>query len=142
MTADDLKHRLERFIDRAWSRGDLTAVDDFVGASYTVRHDPGDPWDGQELTPEGLKDRIATSRAPFPDQKFDIVRMVREGNHVAVSWHWTGTHKGDIPGFPASDRALTMSGITLYDFDAEGRIVGHWQLADRLGVYRQLTAEG
>lgn len=138
---DDLKSRLERFIDRAWSQGDLSAIDDFVGETYSVRHDPGDPWDGQTLTRDGLKDRVATSRAPFPDQRFTLVQMLREGSHVAVSWNWTGTHKGDIPGFPASGRALTMSGITIYDFDAEGRITGHWQLADRLGVYRQLTAE-
>lgn len=142
MTDNDLKTRLADFIDRVWSNGDLTAIDDCVGAAYTIHHDPGDPWDGQTLTPEGLKDRVVASRAPFPDQAFSIVQMLRDDNHVAVSWHWTGTHMGDYPGFPASGRALTMSGITIYDFDAEGRITGHWQLADRLGVYRQLTVEG
>ena len=33
-----------------------------------------------------------------------------------------------------------MSGATAYGFDAEGRITGHWQITDRLGVYQQLLA--
>jgi hypothetical protein len=31
-----------------------------------------------------------------------------------------------------------MSGATVYDFDPANRICGHWQVADRLGIYRQL----
>jgi hypothetical protein len=31
-----------------------------------------------------------------------------------------------------------MSGMTVYDFDTADRLSGHWQIADRLGVYQQL----
>lgn len=63
--------------------------------------------------------------------------MVAEDDAVAVTWQWAGTHLGDLPGFPASGRQVRMSGITLYDV-ASGRLAGHWQIVDRLGVYRQL----
>ena len=59
---------------------------------------------------------------------------------VAATWLWTATHLGDLPGFPASGRRLTMSGATVYGFDAEDRLTGHWQVTDRLGIVRQLQA--
>jgi predicted ester cyclase len=65
--------------------------------------------------------------------------MIAEGNTSAVCWTWVGTHSGDIPGFPASGWQVAMSGITFYFF-AAGRIGGHWQAVDRLGVMMQLQA--
>ena len=67
---------LARFIDAVWNRGDLDAIDSFVADTYTVAHDPGDPWDHQTLSVAELKDRVEQSRAPFPDQVFTIVHTV------------------------------------------------------------------
>ena len=44
----------------------------------------------------------------------------------------------DLAGFPATGSPVTMSGATVYYFDALNRICGHWQIVDRLGVYQQL----
>ncbi|MEM9684877.1 MAG: ester cyclase [Pseudomonadota bacterium] len=132
------KDRLADFIEAVWSQGDVDAADRFLAQAYTIHHDPGDPWDGQILDMEGFKDRVRRSRAPFPDQRFNINEMVEEGNKVVASWFWSGTHKGDIPGIPATDKAITMSGITIYTFDGD-KISGHWQMTDRAGVYRQLV---
>jgi steroid delta-isomerase-like uncharacterized protein len=78
------------------------------------------------------------SRAPFPDQRFEPVHFIAEGDQVAFSWRWLATHKGDIPGFPATNKVITMSGLTVYTFK-NGKIAGHWQVADRLGVFQQLS---
>lgn len=137
----DLKPRMRGFLDEVWSQGRLDRIATYIGDHYHVRHDPGDPWDGQRLSLEGFVDRVATSRAAAPDQVFTPVEMLQDDRRVAVAWTWTGTHQGDLPGFPASGRAITMSGLTLYSFDGWGKIIGHWQIADRLGVARQLMAE-
>ena len=131
------KDILERFLREIWSEGKVEAVDRYVGDFYTIHHDPGDPWDGQTLTRDGFRDRLITSRAAAPDQVFTVVRMLEESTSVAVTWKWAGTHLGDLPGIPATGRAITMSGATVYDFDGP-LLTGHWQIADRLGVYRQL----
>ena len=133
----DVKTLLAAFLRDVWNDGDVAAAARYIAPRYKVHHDPGDPWDGQELDLAGYQERVRVSRAPFPDQRFDIVRMVAEDDAVALTWHWTGTHLGDLPGFPASGRLIRMSGITLYDV-AAGRLAGHWQMIDRLGVYRQL----
>ena len=54
-----------------------------------------------------------------------------------ITWLWTASHRGDIPGFPATGKNVKMSGATVYYFDG-GRLTGHWQITDRLGVYMQL----
>jgi predicted ester cyclase len=133
------KKRLAAFIEQVWSLGRIEACDDFVGETYTVRHDPGDPWDGQTLSREGFKERVRISRAPFPDQRFTLVSILEDDDTVAIAWTWAASHRGDIAGFAATGARLTMSGLTVYDFDAENRIRGHWQVADRLGIYQQLT---
>ncbi|MGI9434809.1 MAG: ester cyclase [Geminicoccaceae bacterium] len=65
--------------------------------------------------------------------------MIGEGHKVVAAWTWTGTHLGDLPGIPPSGKAIRMSGLTTYHFD-RGRLTGHWQVADRLGVYQQLSS--
>ena len=129
---------LREFIDRVWSSGEIDQCDRFLSHRYTIRHDPGDPWDGQVLDLAGFKERVRLSREPFPDQRFEVQEWFENEAGVAVTWFWSGTHLGDIPGFPASGKSLTMSGATVYQFDGANRISGHWQVTDRLGIFRQL----
>lgn len=131
---------LREFLDLVWGQGDLSAVERFVADGYTIHNDPGDPWDGQTLSVDGFRDRLLKSRAAAPDQFFTPVLMIEEGDRIAVAWTWEGTHLGDLPGVPATGRRITMSGLTVYGFDADNLLTGHWQVADRLGVYQQLTA--
>ena len=129
---------LMEFLDRVWSSGEVDQCDRFLADSYAIRHDPGDPWDGRILDLVGFKERVRLSREPFPDQRFDVQRWFEDDDGVAVTWLWSATHLGDLPGFPASGRSIKISGATVYDFDSSNRITGHWQVVDRLGVFRQL----
>lgn len=137
METNSRKEVLRAFIQAVWNEGDADSVDRFLSPLYRIRHDPGDPWNGQELDHAKFKERLRISRAPFPDQRFDIQELFAEGETVVMTWLWSGTHRGDLPGFPASGRRIRMSGITVYDFEG-GRICGHWQEKDALGVYGQL----
>ena len=132
------KKLLSAFIEEVWSQGRVEACDDYIAESYAIRHDPGDPWDGQTLNREGFKERVRLSRAPCPDQRFTQTSILEDGGSVVIAWTWAASHTGDIAGFAATGARLTMSGLTLYDFDDEDRITGHWQVVDRLGIFQQL----
>jgi predicted ester cyclase len=132
------KQRLTQFIDEVWNCGRETPVGRYLAPSYTLHHDPGDPWEGQVLDLEGYKARLRRSRAPFPDQRFDVQRLWADGDAVVMTWLWEAAHLGDLPGFPATGEVVRMSGATAYFFDAADRLSGHWQIADRLGVFQQL----
>ena len=128
---------LHAFIEQVWNRGEIDSIPDYIGSSYTIYHDPGDPWEGQTLDAKGLQERVSISRAPVPDQRFDIQRSFEDERGVCITWLWQGTHLGELAGFPPSGRTLTMSGATVYSFTND-LISGHWQIADRLGVFQQL----
>jgi steroid delta-isomerase-like uncharacterized protein len=133
------KRMLDNFIQEVWSDGNADAAENYIAESYTIHHDPGDPWHQRTLTRTEFKERVRSSRAPFPDQRFDLQQTFADGNAVVATWFWAGTHAKDFPGFPASGKRIRMSGATVYYF-ANDRIHGHWQITDRLGVFQQLRS--
>jgi steroid delta-isomerase-like uncharacterized protein len=133
----DKKTIVREFIEDVWNQGNADAVPRFVAPAYTIRHDPGDPQDGQSLDLDGYAERLARSRGPFPDQRFEIVELIGEGEAMVMTWKWTGTHLAALPGFPATGRQITMTGSTVYYFDGKF-LIGHWQVVDRLSVFQQL----
>lgn len=134
---NNAKKIIIQFIREVWSGGDIESSDKYIASKYTIHHDPGDPWEKRELDLEEYKQRVRILRAPFPDQHFEIKDLFADGDAVVVTWFWTATHKGDIPGFPASGKQIKMSGATVYYCDGS-KLAGHWQITDRLGVYQQL----
>ncbi|MEK7266054.1 MAG: ester cyclase [Pseudomonadota bacterium] len=141
MTPEAMKAHLAAFFDEVWNRRDLMRLERYIAPVYKIRSDPGDPWDGKSLTRAEFAERLTVSCAPFPDQKFTILDLIVEGERLVVDWRWAGTHLADLPGFPASGKAVKISGLTIYDFE-NGLLSGHRQQADRLSVLQQLMAKG
>jgi len=129
---------LRDFLRQVWDNGDVQAAGDFLAARYTIHHDPGDPWDGQTLDLAAFQNRLIQSRAAFPDQRFAIQQIFANEEGIAATWLWEGTHEQEIAGFTATGQRVTMFGATAYFFNTENRLTGHWQISDRLGVFRQL----
>ena len=124
-------------MQKVWSEGDVAAVDGFVAEEYLIHSDPGDPWDGQTLSREGFKQRLTTSRSPFPDLHFEIAETVAEGDRVAITWTMSGTQSGALGERPPTGARISVKGMTIYYFRF-GRITGHTQVVDRLAVAQQL----
>jgi steroid delta-isomerase-like uncharacterized protein len=136
--SDRHKAILASFLKEVWSDGAVERCGAYLAETYTIHHDPGDPWEGCCLDLDGFKGRLLRSRAPFPDQQFHVQDMIADTGRVIATWRWSATHTGDCMGFAATGKPMTMSGATVYYFDDRGRITGHWQIVDRLGIYRQL----
>lgn len=64
------KEAVVKLIDEVWSKGNLQIVDQLIAPQYTIRHDPGDQWEGKTLDLATFKERVKMSRHVFPDQKF------------------------------------------------------------------------
>lgn len=135
--AIDRKDILLGFLQEVWNAGRVECAADYIAPRYTVHHDPGDPAEGQALDVEQFKARVKALREPFPDQRFEVLELFAQGDAIVVTWTWAGTQTGALPGFPASGKRITSSGVTVFYFEGE-RLTGHWQVMDRLGVLRQL----
>ncbi|MGB7339051.1 MAG: ester cyclase [Phototrophicaceae bacterium] len=137
-----LKTNLQIFMDTIWNQGDFSNLAQMVSNSYTVHHDVGDAWEGQTLNHEMFVERVMFSRNAFPDLHFDIQDMIAEDNRVVAFWMMSGTHDGDLPNLPKTGRPFKISGMTIYDFDADGKVCGHTQAYDRLGFLAQMGILG
>ena len=133
--------RLRSFMERVWTAGEVDAVDEYLAAAYTIHSDPGDPWEGQTLDVQAFKQRLVSSRSPFPDLRFELEEFVEEENRVAIGWTMRGTNTGSFGGRAPTGRAIAVHGLTVYYF-AHGQITGHRQVVDRLTVAQQLGLMG
>lgn len=141
MISDGNKAAVVRLIEEVWSEGNLQVADELLAPAYVIHHDPGDPWESKTLSLESFKERVLHARAVFPDLRFRILELIAEGDKVAVSWIFRGTHAGRLPGIPASGTQVDVSGLTIYYFNGN-KIAGHWQEIDRVGLMQQLGGAG
>ncbi len=51
-----------------WNHADLRQIDKYGAPAYEIKHDPGDPWEGQVLGIERFKERVQYSRNAWRSQ--------------------------------------------------------------------------
>ncbi|HJR21506.1 MAG TPA: ester cyclase [Dongiaceae bacterium] len=133
------KARIRRVIEEAYSRGNLSVVDE-VAASNLVIHASSQDIRGRE----GAKQFVTMFRTAFPDLHFTIEDQIAEGDMVVTRWTARGTHRGDFQGVPATGREIRLTGTDI-DRMADGKVVECWAHVDELGLMQQLgaiTADG
>jgi steroid delta-isomerase-like uncharacterized protein len=109
----------------------LDRLDDVVATDY-LQDNPSVPG-GRE----GLKALFARLRSAFPDLSISIEDLIEEGDAVVAVTRMRGTHRGDLPGVAATDRAVDVSSMDLYRV-RDGKIVEHFGRFDELGMLGQL----
>ena len=121
------------FIGAVFSKGDLGAVDDYLGEDF-VNHDP--PL-GVPAGRDGMRAVAAMFRSAFPDWHSELGFLVAEGDLVAELFTASGTQRGELFGVPASGLEVSLPGINIWRL-RQGRIVERWGRLDELSLLRQL----
>ena len=131
---EDNKDCVRRLFDDVLNAGKLGLLDTLIGAAY-VDHNPSP---GQLPGAAGVKGKVETLRAAFPDLRFALEELVAEGDLVAARYSWRGSHKGEaFLGIPPSGKSILVRGMDFYRF-RDGKIVEHWDNVDELGMLSQL----
>lgn len=78
-------------------------------------------------------------KAAFPDMKHTLGDQVAEGDMVATPLVFTGTHKGELMGNPASGKSVTISGINIHEVK-DGKLVKGQTVIDLMGLMEQIGA--
>jgi predicted ester cyclase len=128
----------EAIVRRAFdeiAQGDLAVADEIITEDF-VRHDLGGTMPDAE-GPEGVKRLIAGIRVAFPDIETTLDDVMSGGDRVVVRFTARATHKGQFQGIAPTGRRATWAGVNIYRV-ANGKIQETWQLADSLGMMRQL----
>lgn len=110
---------------------------DKLATLVSADHVDHNPMPEQKQGFEGLKEMFEMMRAAIPDMKITPLQLVAEGDYVAARMTFSGTHKGDFGGMPATGKSFTIEGYDLLRI-AEGKCVEHWGIFDQFGMMMQL----
>ena len=69
--------------------------------------------------------------------KITVEGIVGEGDDVVARWVFTGTHRGDALGFPATGRPVSFRGMTWIRFSG-GKMVEGWDCWNQTGLIQSL----
>lgn len=95
------------------------------------------PFPGQGPGVDGLKNVLRGLRAAFPDMHWGVEEQIAQADKVVTRFEWTGTHRGEFLGIPATGRPVKIWGMVIDRFE-EGRIKDTRILMDTLGLMMQL----
>jgi steroid delta-isomerase-like uncharacterized protein len=132
MGTHENKATVRSFIEEAFNKGNLAAVDELIADDY-VGHAAGTEVRGRE----GMKGLVATYRAAFPDYRCTIEDQIAEADKVVTRWTARGTQQGELMGISPTGKRVSLPGVAV-DRLADGRLVETWLEADVLGMLRQL----
>jgi steroid delta-isomerase-like uncharacterized protein len=131
---DNNKAIAKRLIDEFWNKGNMELAETLAAPEFErIELFSETPNHG----PEGLKNAAAAWRGAFPDAHLTLHQIVAEDDKVACQWTFTGTHKGELNGTPATGRTVKVTGLSIIDF-ADGKMTKEVIAADMLGLMKQL----
>jgi steroid delta-isomerase-like uncharacterized protein len=79
--------------------------------------------------------------AGFPDVTFELRSSFADGTGGSAEWVMRGTHKGDLPGMPATGKRIEVRGASIFEFagDRIRRCSDYWDMVTflkQLGLMR------
>ena len=73
----------------------------------------------------------------FPDIQFTIKQIYEDGNKVITFYDWSGTHQNEYQKIPATNKKVTIEGISIYELK-NGKIINSIAKPDKLSFFLQL----
>jgi predicted ester cyclase len=84
--------------------------------------------------------KIEQFRRAFPDLRWRVDLVLGDGDLVAARWTASGTHSGGWGDVAPTGRRATFSGVNIFRFGDEGKVVEIWNHRDDFGLREQLGA--
>lgn len=123
---------VRKFVEEVINQGKIDATGQYFWEDMVEQV----PLPGQGPGVEGLKDVLRGMRAAFPDLRFVIDEQISEGDKVVSRFEWTGTHRGEFLGVPATGKPVRVWG-TVIDRFVNGKIKDTRIIMDALGMMAQ-----
>ena len=134
MSADENKAIFRRYVEEVSNKGNLDLADEIFDRYISHQSDGRT----EERGPEDVKHFISEFRQAFPDFRSVIEDQIAEGDKVVTRWKAGGTHQGEFRGIPPTGKTVTVTGIGIFRFSDEGKVVESWDNMDQLGMMQQL----
>ena len=137
-TMEELKATSRQSIEW-WNSNSKVDPNDLFAPGYTNHQEPIAASDGEKgVTLDELKAIVASYHSAFPGTKVEFQMQVADGNRVATHWTFSGTQKGSYEGLAATDKSVSWAGISIDEYDADGKIKETWVVWDKFTLFRTL----
>ena len=125
---------VRRIFEEGFNQNKPAVWDELIGPNY-VNHNFPAPAPGIE----GFKMVVGMFLAGFPDLRITLDDVLAEGDRVATRGTFTGTHRGEFNGIPATGKSVKVPYIDIWRIDPErGQAVENWVQMDMIGLLQQL----
>ena len=90
--------------------------------------------------PDEVAAFAAVAMEAFPDFRLELLARVPGETWAAAEWRVTGTHAGDLPDMPRTDKSFAFRGTSIFELEGGKirRCSDFWDMAD---LRRQLGFE-
>jgi steroid delta-isomerase-like uncharacterized protein len=133
MSIEENKYVVRQFVEETLNKGNVDAAGDYVAESVIELV----PFSGQRPGLSGLKDVLRGMRMAFPDMHWTIEEQLAEADKVLTRFTWTGTHKAEFLGVPATGNRVSVWGMVIDRLES-GKIKETRILMDALKLLQQL----
>jgi steroid delta-isomerase-like uncharacterized protein len=127
--------RAVRKVKDSFNRGDLSVIDEIYDKEF-VYHGSGET---AHLTRDGWTQFVRGMLTAFPDMHIQLDEFFTSGDRLCYRITISGTHKGELLGLPPTNRKVSIRAIGIMKF-RDGKIIEQWDVADDLGMLRQVGA--
>ncbi len=130
----DYKSLIRRYYSELWNTWSLAALEELISPAIVFRGSIGTTVNGIEE----FKRYVDKIRAAFPDFHNHIEELIGEGEKVGARLTYTGSHQGELFGFPGTGKKISYQGVGIFQF-REGKIVSGFVLGDTENLKRQIA---
>jgi steroid delta-isomerase-like uncharacterized protein len=133
MSADN-KAVVRRLYEEVWNKRKLEVINEIISPSHALQ---ASNIFGSSIGPEAYKRNALLFFAGYPDLHWTIEDTIAEKDKVVACWTISGTHKGDYLGVPATNKKISVEGITIHHI-TNGKIMDSYVSWDIWGMMQQL----
>jgi steroid delta-isomerase-like uncharacterized protein len=137
MSVEKNKDSFRRYIEEVWKDENLDIADEVFAEKYLSHQSDGT---ALERGPEDVKKFVLEYRSAFSDIEDVVEDMIGEDDRVVTRWTLNVTHTGEFRGIPATNERIKITGIGIFRFSEDGKVVESWDSLDQLGMLKQLGA--
>lgn len=127
---------VQRLYKEVWNQRKIDTIQEILSPSHAL-HDANSS--GSSVGPDAYKRQYFSFISAFPDLRFTIEDIIGEDDKIVVCWSVSGTHKGEFMGVAATNKKISVDGITI-NHVANGKIMDSYISWDALGLLRQIGA--
>ena len=132
MSTSDVNKTAVRSCFENASRGNFDALHEILSADYVLHPE-------EVRGVGGLTEMVKGYRAALADLRVTVDQQFAENDWVATRCTITGRHEGDLMGAPPSGKDVEFTVLAISRC-SNGRIEEEWELADTVGLLRQIGA--